>query len=309
MISVVIITKDSADRIGRCLELLAEAPEVIVADTGSSDDTLQVAMSFGAKVCQIPWTHDFSEARKLAQEHARHELVMRLDDDELIRGAQGLAEVMTLALSSPDGICMKRTQPTGETDMLLRVYSREKWAWHYPVHEVLRSKSGHRLRVLDAQSSWIEHHPSRRMRNYANMILSRMDDYAEDPYMCYMCLKELTHEKRWPEALQAFHRYNKTAGGYRWHRSEADILHGRILKECGQLRDALAVLTQPALTSSRAEALYLAIEIAVELGIDRLAVDNLRRQARALPLPMETGMSGNPQVPYVIDRTKYVETT
>ena len=309
MISVVIITKDSAERLGRCLELLTEAPEVIVADTGSSDDTLQVAMSFGAKVCQIPWSHDFSEARARAQEHATHDLVMRLDDDELLRGAQGLAEVMTLAQSAPDGICMKRTQPTGETDILLRVYSRKAWAWHYPVHEILRSKSGQRLRVVDAQSSWIEHRPSSRTRNYADMIISRMGDYAKDPYMSYMCLKELAQEKRWPEALQAFHRYDTTTGGYRWHRSEADILHGQILRECGQLRDALAVLTHPALASSRAEALYLAVEIAVELGINRLSVDNLRQQARSLRLPMETGMSGNPQVPYVIDRTKYVETT
>lgn len=309
MISVVIITKDSAERLGRCLELLTEAPEIIVADTGSSDDTLQVAMSFGAKVCQIPWSHDFSEARTRAQEYATHDLVMRLDDDELMRGAQGLAEVMTLAQSAPDGICMKRIQPTGETDILLRVYSRKAWAWHYPVHEVLRSKSGKRLRVLDAQSSWIEHRPSSRTRNYADMILSRMGEYAEDPHMNYMCLKELAQEKRWPEALKAFHLYNKTSGGYRWHRSEADILHGRILRECGQLREALAALTQPALSSSRAEALYLAAEIAVELGIDRLAVDQLRQQARALRLPMETGMSGNTQVPYVIDRTKYVETS
>lgn len=307
MISVVIITKDSSERLGRCLELLTEAPEVIVADTGSSDDTLQVAKSFGAKVCQIPWGHNFSEARAHAQEHASHELVMRLDDDELLCGTQGLTEILTIAQSAPDGICMKRTQPTGETDMLLRVYSRKAWAWHYPVHEVLRSKSGHRLRVLDAQYSWIEHRPSNRSRNYAEMILSRIDDYVDDPYMNYMCLKELVKEKRWTEALHAFSRYNKTTGGYRWHRSDADILHGQILRECGQPWEALAIFTHPGLASCRAEALYLAIEIAVELGIDSLAVDNLRRQARSLRLPMETGMSGNPQVPYVIDKTKYVE--
>jgi glycosyltransferase involved in cell wall biosynthesis len=305
MVSVVIITQDSAERLGRCLELLTKAPEIIVADTGSSDDTLQVAMSFGAKVCQIPWTNNFSEARTLAQEYATHDLVMRLDDDEFLRGADGLAEIMTLAQSHPAGICVKRTQPSGETDMLLRVYSRSAWKWHYPVHELLRSKSGKRLHVVDAQTSWIEHRPSSRKRNYADMILSRIGCYAGDPYMSYMCLKELVLEKRWLEALQAFHRYEKTAGGYQWHRSQADIFHGQILKECGQLRDALEILTRPALASSRAEALHLAIEIAVELGIDAASVSSLRQQALTLRVPMETGMSGNPQIPYVIDRTKY----
>ncbi len=308
MISVVIITKDSAERLGRCLELLTEAPEVVVADTGSSDDTLEVAMSFGAKICHIPWSHDFSEARTRAQEHATHDLVMRLDDDELLRGPQGFAEIMALAKSDSAGVCIKRTQPTGEADMLLRVYSRNAWKWHYPVHEVLRSKSGHRLRVVDAQSSWVEHRPSSRKRNYADMILSRMGSYAGDPYMNYMCLKELVLEKRWPEALEAFNRYDKTTGGYQWHRSQADIYHGQILRECGQLREAFAVLTRPALASCRAEALNLAIEIAVKLGINPLTVGSLRQQARALRVPVETGMSGNPQTPYVVDRTKYAET-
>jgi hypothetical protein len=123
--------------------------------------------------------------------------------------------------------------------------------------------------------------------------------------MSYMCLNELVLEKRWLEALQAFHRYEKTSGGYQWHRSQADIFHGQILKECGQLRDALAILTRPVLASSRAEALHLAIEIAVELGMDAASVSSLRQQALTLRVPMETGMSGNPQIPYVIDRTKY----
>lgn len=305
MISVVIITKDSSQRLGRCLELLTDAPEVVVADTGSSDDTPQVAKSFGAKVCHIPWNQDFAEARTRAQEHARYDLVMRLDDDELLRGPQGFSEVLALAQSTPDGICMRRTQPSGVVDILLRVYSRQAWGWHYPVHEILRSKSGQRLRVVDAKASWIEHRPSTRTRNYADMMLPHMGRYAKDPYMHYMYLKELAQERRWAEALQAFRRYDNTLGGYRWHRSQAGIIHGEILREIGQGREALAVLTESALASSRAEALHLAVEVALELGIDDEYVENLRQQAAGLPVPRETGMSGNPQVPYVIDLSKY----
>ena len=305
MISVVIITKDSAKRLGRCLELLADAPEVVVADTGSSDDTPKVAQSFGAKVCHIPWNQDFAEARTRAQEHARYDLVMRLDDDELLRGPQGFSEVLALAQSAPDGICMRRTQPSGEVDMLLRVYSRQAWDWHYPVHEILRSKSGQRLSVVDAKVSWVEHLPSTRTRNYADMMLSHMGRYSEDPHMHYMYLKELVQERRWAEALQAFRRYDNTVGGYRWHRSQADIFHGKILREIGQAREALTVLTEPALATSRAEALHLAVEIAIELGNNGDYVEDLRRQADGLTVPSETGMSGSPQVPYVVDVSKY----
>lgn len=305
MISVVIITKDSAHRLGRCLELIADAPEIIVADTGSSDDTPQVAKAYGAKVCHIPWNQDFSEARTRAHEHARHDLVMRLDDDELLRGGVGLEEVLALSRSAPDGLCMRRTQPSGETDMLLRVYSRGKWAWHYPVHELLRSISGERLRVLDAKDSWIEHRPSVRTRGYADMLLSRLGDYSQDPYINYMCLKELVLERRWYEALHAFRRYANTVGGYRWHRSQADLYHGQILREIGSPKEALAVLTEPKLASTRAEALHLAVEIALELKIDDETIERMRQQALGLSVPVEVGMSGNFQVPYVIDVKKY----
>lgn len=305
MISVVIITKDSAQRIGTCLELLKDVPEVIVADTGSSDNTPQIAKSLGAKVCDIPWTNNFSAARTLAQQQAKYDLVMRLDDDELLQGSEGIHEVLDLAKSAPDGICMRRTQPTGESDMLLRVYSRKAWRWDYPVHEILRSKSGLRLRVVDAQVTWVEHRPSIRNRNYANLLLAHMSRYMHDPYMCYMCLKELVQELRWEEAFEAFQRYDHTSGGYHWHRSQAQIYFAEILRNTGRSKEALAVLTGPGLASSRAEALHLAAEIARELKIGDEYVRKLYQQAAELPLPREIGMSGNSQIPYVVDISKY----
>src|SRR6185295_10128605 len=58
------------------------ADEVIVADTGSTDRTEQVARDLGAVVCRFPWCDDFSAARNFALSHARGDWIFWLDADE-----------------------------------------------------------------------------------------------------------------------------------------------------------------------------------------------------------------------------------
>ena len=55
-ISGVVIAKDEGDRIGRCVASLAAlCSEVVVLDSGSTDDTVAVAEAAGARVVQQPW--------------------------------------------------------------------------------------------------------------------------------------------------------------------------------------------------------------------------------------------------------------
>ena len=58
------------------------ADEIVVADTGSKDGTIEVAKSFGAVTCQFPWCDDFSAARNHAVRHARGDWIFWLDADE-----------------------------------------------------------------------------------------------------------------------------------------------------------------------------------------------------------------------------------
>ena len=62
MISYCIITKDEADNLKKCIEAIkAHSPEleINVADTGSSDESVNVARSMGARVFDFPWVDDF----------------------------------------------------------------------------------------------------------------------------------------------------------------------------------------------------------------------------------------------------------
>lgn len=82
-LALVMIVRDEADHLGRCLESAREVcDDIIVLDTGSTDATMQIARAHGARVFEQPWADDFSAARNRALEEAHHEWILQLDADE-----------------------------------------------------------------------------------------------------------------------------------------------------------------------------------------------------------------------------------
>lgn len=82
-ISACYIVRNEAENLARSLESIkGEADEILVADTGSEDDTVSVAKRYGARVLSFPWIGDFSAARNFVLEHARGEWILFLDADE-----------------------------------------------------------------------------------------------------------------------------------------------------------------------------------------------------------------------------------
>ena len=84
-LSLCMIVRDEEQMLPRCLAAVAGAvDEIIVVDTGSTDATVEIAKSFGAKVIEFPWTGSFSEARNVSFEAATGDWVMYLDADEVL---------------------------------------------------------------------------------------------------------------------------------------------------------------------------------------------------------------------------------
>ncbi len=84
-LSVVNITKNSEDCIGDVVRnALQIGDEIIVVDTGSRDNTREIASQAGAKVVQFEGSFDYSKPRNLGMEHATGEWILQLDTDERI---------------------------------------------------------------------------------------------------------------------------------------------------------------------------------------------------------------------------------
>jgi len=84
-LTLVLIAKNEAAVIARCLDSAkGVASEMIVVDTGSTDDTSDIARSCGARVLNFPWCDDFSAARNAGLEAARGRWILVLDADEYL---------------------------------------------------------------------------------------------------------------------------------------------------------------------------------------------------------------------------------
>lgn len=82
-ISACVIVKNEAKNIQQWLtSMKGFADEIIVVDTGSVDETKQLAQQAGARVIDYPWQDDFAAAKNFAIDHAKGEWIVFLDADE-----------------------------------------------------------------------------------------------------------------------------------------------------------------------------------------------------------------------------------
>lgn len=83
MISVVVLAKDEQQMIKACLESVRWADEIIVYDSSSKDNTLEIAKKYTDKIYNYSG-EDFSEVRNLAMEKAKGDWVLYVDADERV---------------------------------------------------------------------------------------------------------------------------------------------------------------------------------------------------------------------------------
>lgn len=84
-VSLCMIVRDEARSLARCLASAEPwAGELVVVDTGSTDDTVAIAEAHGARVIHVAWRDDFSAARNAALDAATRDWALVLDADETL---------------------------------------------------------------------------------------------------------------------------------------------------------------------------------------------------------------------------------
>jgi len=119
LISLCMIVKNEEANIGQCLSSAKGlVDEIIVVDTGSSDRTVQIAQSHGARIEHFQWIQDFAAARNHSISFATGRWILWLDADDRLPTAtvQGLRS--RLEQESPDkaiALAVKNTTDQGRT--------------------------------------------------------------------------------------------------------------------------------------------------------------------------------------------------
>uniref|UniRef100_A0A6M3LAQ2 Putative glycosyltransferase n=1 Tax=viral metagenome TaxID=1070528 RepID=A0A6M3LAQ2_9ZZZZ len=95
LISACMIVRDEERNLKRCLDSIKDfVDEIIVVDTGSTDNTVKIAESYGAKVYHHPWQNDFSLHRNQSIGYATCKWLFIIDaDEELIFDGRTSSEI------------------------------------------------------------------------------------------------------------------------------------------------------------------------------------------------------------------------
>lgn len=161
-LSVVIITKNEENNLGRCLEsviggnpMALNAPklvdEVLIVDSGSTDQSLAIAKKFGAQILSEPW-RGFGAQKAFAAQQARNDWILSLDADERLTPA--FVEELKTRFASLDPktayAIPRRSFYLGRwirfggwwPDRQVRIFHRQHSNWdEAPIHERVQASS------------------------------------------------------------------------------------------------------------------------------------------------------------------------
>jgi glycosyltransferase involved in cell wall biosynthesis len=150
-VSAVMIVKNESANLKRCLPVLSWTDEIVVLDTGSEDDTIDLAQSFGCKTAKLDVWEGFGKAKQKAVSLAENDWILSLDADELL--SEDLQEELK-ALAEKDFLnCAWRLKRKSfyegklihfcgwQNDCPLRVFNRLKGNFNdLPVHEGVKTE-------------------------------------------------------------------------------------------------------------------------------------------------------------------------
>ena len=163
LLSLAMIVRNEAEGLARCLASVAGAvDEIVIVDTGSTDETAAIAARFTDKIAHFAWCDDFSAARQYAFDLAAGEWVLWLDGDDELTGSDQLRQLCRLADPATGAIGAKYITGRDERGNVTQEFWRERivrrghYRWHGRVHEVLETSGP--LRQIETTGFTVQHH-------------------------------------------------------------------------------------------------------------------------------------------------------
>lgn len=249
------IVKDEEESLAAVLEdARSFCDELVVADTGSSDRTREVAADAGARVIEVPWTDDFAAARNASLEACTGDWVVWLDADDRVQpaaqqafrtildGLRGDGGAELDAIMTPYHYAFDARGQCSFTVVRERVFRRDqRLRWQGAVHEVVDIVG---LRLREEPAAVVEHRrtdaQAARDTGRNLRILNNLYEAGDrSPRTLFYLANELRENGRLEQAVQA---YDEALGQDRpdWERYYALTAQAQCLDALGREEEALA---------------------------------------------------------------------
>lgn len=223
IISASIIVKNEQDCLRDCLESLKNVvDEIVVTDTGSTDNTVEIAREYTDNVYFFEWQDDFSAAKNYSIGKASGDYVLVIDADEVIaEPGEASAYLRKFTESHEPGIAgiVKVISTTGTgreaqeaVDLQPRFFHRDSFHYQGSIHEQLVIKSG----VMHMEDTGVSFNHSgyteavastkNKFARNKKLLLTEIENHPDDEYLLYQLGQAHFSVKKYEEAAQYFER-------------------------------------------------------------------------------------------------------
>lgn len=149
-LSLCMIVKDEEKTLSRCLNSVTSlVDEIIIVDTGSSDNTKEIAKKFTDRIYEYTWKDDFASARNFSFSKATQDFIMWLDADDIIKQNELIKMIeLKKKLTTKTRAIKTKYVLSEKTDECAEIYilrerivnRRRGYKWRNKIHEYLAIK-------------------------------------------------------------------------------------------------------------------------------------------------------------------------
>ena len=210
-IAVYAISKNEEQFVERFCESAKEADIILIADTGSTDNTVQKAREHGATVHSIavkPWRFDIARDAALVLLPADIDVCISLDlDEELQPGWR--EEIEKVWKEDTTRLRYKFDWGAGIAFYYEKIHHRHGYHWHHPCHEYpmpdVRTKEvwAHTDMLLAVHKP----DPTKSRGQYMDLLHVAVTEDPRCPRNAFYYARELTFYSRWHEAVDSLNKY------------------------------------------------------------------------------------------------------
>ena len=210
-IAVYAISKNEEQFVKRFCESAKEADLILIADTGSTDNTVSVAKECGATVYEIaitPWRFDKARDAALALVPRDIDVCVALDLDEMLQPGWR-EEIERLWQPDTTRLGYKFDWGHGKIFYSTKLHSRSGYHWHHPCHEYIRPDPRTVEKFAWSDMLMVRHFPdeTKSRGQYMDLLEMSVKEDPRCPRNAFYYARELTYYSKWEEAIVALEHY------------------------------------------------------------------------------------------------------
>lgn len=222
-VAVYTIALNEEKHVERWYNSCKDADYHIIADTGSTDRTVEIARSLGITVYNLhvkPWRFDDARNTALNLVPTDADYCISMDMDETL--SPGWRDALQKAYDAKDEKGLPRPKHKLVTDYdatgkptvdfyANRIHPRNNYRWRHPIHEVICHYPATFQERFHEVNLWIEHHPdnTKSRGQYLEMLEMAVDENPTSPRDLYYYARELFFKKEYLPAKVVFEEYLK----------------------------------------------------------------------------------------------------